>query len=406
MDQDSEQDARSVERLVVPRVGAVAASVDAKSVPWRVLDADGVEVEFARAWLQELWVCGYSPGTLRSYAFDLLGWLRFLDAVEVEWVAASREDVRDWVLWHRLRGNAQHDRAATDGRPPAGSVNVKTGKSYLGGSYSKSYINHMLSSVSGFYDFAVETGLGPLRNPVPKARRVLSADDGWVAGRPMARRAPYRQKIPSKAPRALSDELYDEVFSALRNTRDRALVAVAVGAGLRASELLSMQRGRLWADSFTAEVIPKGNHDGDRVVVPIPPPAFVWIARYLAERPVGPPDEPVWMTVQGLPRPLTYWALRQVLEGVNRVVGTNVTMHDLRHTFCMRLAADENMSMTDMQHLMRHVSISSTQTYLRPRMDDLVAKLQEHWNRPPAPAPTPATGYDPDDLRILFGGTL
>lgn len=373
-----------------------------------MLDADGMDVGFAGAWLQDLWVSGYSPGTLRSYAYDLLGWLRFLDAVQVEWTAASREDVRDWVLWHRVRGNSQRQRKDVEGRPPAGSVNVKTGKSYLSGSYSKAYINHMLSSVSGFYDFAVEAGMGPLRNPVPKARRVLSADNGWAAApaRVLPKRAPYRQKIPEKAPRALSDELYDEVFAALRSTRDRALIAVAVGAGLRASELLSMQRGRLWADSFTAEVTPKGNHDGDRVLVPIPPPAFVWIARYLAERPVGPPDEPVWMTVQGLPRPLTYWALRQVLERVNRVVGTNVTMHDLRHTFCMRLAADESMSMTDMQHLMRHVSISSTQTYLRPRMDDLVAKLQEHWNRPPAPAPMPATGYDPDDLRILFGGTL
>lgn len=404
MDSDPKRDPVRVELLIVPRVGAVVPAAAPGNVPWRVLDADGTEVEFAGAWLREMWASGYSSGTLRSYAYDLLGWLRFLDAVEVDWAAATREEVREWVLWHRVRGNDQRQRTGIDGRPAAGSVNVKTGKSYLSGSYSKSYINHMLSSVSGFYDFAVEAGIGPLRNPVPKARRVLSV--GTSSVRVLPKRAPYRQKIPTKTPRALSDELYDEVFSALRNTRDRALIAVAVGAGLRASELLSMQRGRLWADSFTAEVIPKGSHDGDRVVVPIPPPAFVWIARYLAERPPGPPDEPVWMTIQGLRRPLTYWALRQVLESVNRVVGTNVTMHDLRHTFCMRLAGDENMSMTDLQHLMRHVSLSSTQTYLRPRMDDLVAKLQEHWNRPPAPAPIPAAGYDPDDLRILFGGTL
>lgn len=393
--------------MVVPRVGSVAAGQIQDGQPWRLLDADGSEVGFISAWLRELWVSGYSPGTLRSYAFDLLSWLRFLDAVEVEWAAATREDVRDWVLWHRIRGNGQRFRTAEAGRPAAGTVNAKTGKSYLGGSYSRAYINHQLSVVSGFYDFAVEGGLGPLRNPVPKARRSLDAvtGNGHTGERPVTRRAPYRQRITSRTPRALSDSLYDEVFASLRNTRDRALVAVAVGAGLRASELLSMQRGRLRADAYTAEVIPKGGQ-GEWVLVPIPPPAFVWIARYLAERPPGPPDEPVWMTVRGQRRPLTYWALRQVLEAANQKVGTNVTMHDLRHTFCMRLAADEDMTATDLQHLMRHASLTTTQTYLRPRIDDMVTKLAEHWNRPPTPPPTPAAGYDPDDLKVLFGGSL
>jgi hypothetical protein len=36
-----------------------------------------------------------TPATLRSYAYDLLSWLRFLNAVEVAWTQATRWEVRD-----------------------------------------------------------------------------------------------------------------------------------------------------------------------------------------------------------------------------------------------------------------------------------------------------------------------
>ncbi len=64
------------------------------------------------------------------------------------------------------------------------------------------------------------------------------------------------------------------------------------------------------------------------------------------------------------------------------------------------------MTVADLQELMRHSSITTMQVYLRPQIEDLVDKLNQHWNRPPAPPPTPAAGYNPDDLRVLFGGEL
>lgn len=399
---------RAVEALAVPTVGAVVRGRKSGDLPWRLVDADGGDVDYAVRWLADLQTSDYSPATLRSYAFDLLSWLRFLAAVEVDWKQASRWEVRDWVRWHQIRRNDQRRRTIRDGanRPAAGSVNPKTNKPYLQDSYSRAYINHLLSSVSGFYEYALDADLGPLVNPVPKSRRDLTRADAHMdlmVPRTPTRRAPYRQKVPRRTPRALGDALFDEIFTQLKSTRDKALVATAVGSGMRASELLSMRRGWLHAGTQTAEVIPKGG-GGIPVMVPVPAPAFVWIARYLAERPAGPPTEPVWMTVQGTPpRPLTYWALRQVLERVNATIGTNVTLHDFRHTFCTRIAEDEQLTMTDLQALMRHASLTTTQIYLRPRMEDLVEKLEQHWNRPPAPPPTPAIGYNPADLRVLFG---
>jgi hypothetical protein len=52
---------------------------------------------------------------------------------------------------------------------------------------------------------------------------------------------------------------------------------------------------------------------------------------------------------------------------------------------------------------MRHAQLSTTQRYMTPRLDELIGKLQAHYQRP-APPLVPASGYDPDDLATVFGG--
>ena len=158
--------------LTVPRVGCVAVG-DAE-LPWVLLDADGSKVESARAWLIDLHASDYPHATLRSYAYDLLSWHRFLWALRVPWRQATRTEVRDWVRWQRQSPIVQRHRSTRDdaeaGRPAAGSVNARTGKPYLAEGRTAATINHALSTVSGFYGYAVEVGLGPLVNPVPRSR--------------------------------------------------------------------------------------------------------------------------------------------------------------------------------------------------------------------------------------------
>lgn len=94
--------------------------------------------------------------------------------------------------------------------------------------------------MSAFYTYALEAGLGPLRNPVPEAKQ--SATDALHSSG-VRRRAALRQKEPRRQPRDIPDSLLKKVISELTCERDRALVAVALGTGLRASELLSMTCG-------------------------------------------------------------------------------------------------------------------------------------------------------------------
>jgi integrase/recombinase XerC len=62
------------------------------------------------------------------------------------------------------------------------------------------------------------------------------------------------------------------------------------------------------------------------------------------------------------------------------------------------------MTLVDAQQVMRHRRITTTGGYLRPRIDEVVAKMHEHYQRPkPASQPLAGWQYDPDDLTEVFG---
>jgi integrase len=112
--------------------------------------------------------------------------------------------------------------------------------------------------------------------------------------------------------------------------RDRALLACFVSSGARAAELLGVRledidwaAGKIW-------VISKGTRAHEPV--PVSPEGLAYLAAYLDEAGLPAPGQPLWRTRRGEPRPLTYWALRQVMARANEVLGTNWTLHDLRHT--------------------------------------------------------------------------
>ena len=388
---------RDVGALRVPQLGRVVAD---GSGSWRLVGADGAVVKPVETFMAELLAGGCSAATCRSYCYDLMRWLRFLAAVEVSWQAAGREEVRDFVRWLRASANPARQRASgTDGRPPAGAVNAITGKAYLAAGYAPRTINHALSVLSAFYDYATGAGLA-LRNPVPKQR----------GGRPAHRspldpsrdpRAAYRQREPARQPRGLDESLLQRLFAVLTGDRDRAMVAVALSSGVRAGELLSMTRGGVDIGMGVLSVVPKGG-GGARIWVPVAPEALVLVGRYLASRTPGPLHEPLWLTLRPPDRPLTYMALRQVLERANRQLGTNITWHDLRHTFAHRLLADEDLSLTDVQSLLRHRNLSTVADYAATRLEELVSRLQAHHARSPVPAPTAAVGYDAGELAVLF----
>jgi integrase len=366
----------------------------------------GAPVEPVTQYLLELLASDCSPATVKSYVFGLLDWYRFLGRAYALWDRADRQHVRDYVLHLRSAQNPYRQRVRP-GSPPAGSVNARTGKPYLSEGYKPSTINHRLAVIRSFYTFHLHAGRGPLINPVPvETRTGRRRNAHHQPGQPWGAegRSPYRQREPSRVPRGISDALWAEIFHALRHHRDRAIVCLLVSAGARAEELLGMTGSDVDWGRQCVRLITKGTRNAEWVAAS--PEFFHWLARYLTERgPVASGDR-LWVKLRPPQRSLSYQALRAVLMRVNHRLGANLVLHDFRHTCALRLASDPRLAITDVQSHLRHQHLSSTETYVTARPEDVIRRVLSRGHVAETEAThtgAPRWTYEPQDLDVLLG---
>jgi integrase/recombinase XerD len=409
---------RDIGSIELPQWGRVMSADGV--VPWLVAGPDGVPVEPVRRFLTDFVARGNRPGSVRSYAYGLLRWWRWLRAVGVEWDKATPAEVRDLVLW--LRQAAKPRRAArTASAATAGGINPVTRKRHLGDAYEPRTIRHSNAVIRSFYDFWIEdAGGGPLINPVQLDRR------GSRGGRPNAHHNPLEPfrpegkircnpKIPGRRPREMPEERWRDLFAGLRSNRDRAILALAVSSAARAGELLAVRAADVDWGNQLVRVYRKGT--GAAQWLPASPDAFTWLRLYLAGLGIPlEPDDLVWQTLRrrdrgdGLKRqPMNYEALRAVFRRVNALLGSNWSMHDLRHTAALRMARDEALSLRDVQTILGHAHLSTTADVYLVEDEAMVigrvaSHLAEREARKTVPVPGAAPGYEPDDLAVLLGG--
>ena len=266
--------------------------------------------------------------------------------------------------------------------------------------------------IRSFYEYHREMHGRPLVNPFPKARGVdehLNAHHNPMRPfRRPSRRAVYQPKEPKPAPRSIPDQAFSELFAALDCNRDRALVAFYMSTGARASELLGVCQGLVVPEEQVISVVRKGSRALQRL--PASTDAFVWLRLYQQETrdlvPKG-PKEALWWTLRRPFRPLTYDATRMVFNKANTALGANWTLHDLRHSAAKRMVRDPDLTLADVQWVLGHAHITTTEIYTAPTPDEVIAHVLAHHERqrterarPPAP---PAPGYRPEVLATLFG---
>jgi integrase len=400
---------------VVPQCGSLEATGDLFA-PYRLVDATGVVIVAAASFFAELSACGRPSTTHRSYGMDLLRWFRFLWAVRVGWDEATRVEARDFCRWLQVADKPArpHWRYPGGGGPgvatalqKAGAPNEVTGKRSPGVGYDASTAAHSESVLRGFYDFHLEGGTGPMVNPFPMSRhrgvgRHHNPMDPFLG----QRSGRYRPKVVPRVPRCIPDGRFDELFARLGSHRDRALVAFWVSTGARAAELL----GATVADVDPGQQLITVLRKGTRVLQQLPasPDAFVWLRLYQAQLhglvPAG-RDQPLWWTLRKPLRALTYDAARVMFTRAAAGLGANWSLHDLRHTAAYRMARDPLVSLCDVQWVMGHAHLSTTQRYLNPLTQDVIeGVLAFHARRAePGPAAPPAAGYRPEALQVLFG---
>jgi integrase len=391
--------------LVVPFAGRLVATGE-RWEPYRLVDGDGVVVEAAGAYFGHLQAAGRSELTIRSYGLDVLRWFRFLWAAGVRWDWASRAEARDFCRWLAVAGKPArpHWRERRLGPEVPGPAS--------GQAYAPSVRAHCETVLRGFYDFHVEAGTGPLVNPFPldRSRGAGRAHAHHNPAEPFRRERSglYRPAVPSRIPRNVPDGEFGEIFAALGSHRDRALVAFYVSTGARASELLSATRGGVDPGRQLITVVRKGTRAVQQL--PASADAFVWLRLYQAEMdgllPRG-GGQPLWWTLRRPFRPLTYHAVHRMFERAGAAAGTDATLHSLRHTAAYRMAEDPALPLTDVQFVLGHALLTTTQLYLTPRKEEVIRRVLAHHGEQARqagrPGPAPAPGYRPETLDVLFG---
>jgi integrase/recombinase XerC len=256
--------------------------------------------------------------------------------------------------------------AAFLGGPRASAATGDQVRDYLASLHAQRHpatLGRKLASLRTFFRFAVRSGQ-------------IAADPS--AGIP-APRAPKRLPRPlavddcvaliERAPAPAADDPRGEE----RERRDRALVELLYGAGLRVSELSQLDVRDLDLERGDVRVLGKG---GVERVVPVPTEARRALAAYLAARVAGRAATlPLFTSLRvrgGAWHRLGVRDVRRVLRSRARAAGLSdrVHPHRLRHSYATHLL-DMGADLREIQELLGHASLATTEKYTAVSMDRL-----------------------------------
>jgi integrase/recombinase XerD len=190
---------------------------------------------------------------------------------------------------------------------------------------------------------------------------------GAVAGDPTADvdGPKFRRRLPD----VLSVHEIEQIISAVDTStelgiRDRAMIEMAYGAGLRVSELTSLELSNLFFEEGYIRCMGKGSKER---VVPVGEAAVDWTTRYRRDVRPGlaakaPSTDVLFLNARG--RPLSRMGFWKILQkAVTRAgVRDRVKPHTLRHSFATHML-EGGADLRVVQEMLGHADISTTQIY-------------------------------------------
>lgn len=175
-------------------------------------------------------------------------------------------------------------------------------------------------------------------------------------------------KIKRKLPQVLSVDEVDRLMEAPRvalpiGTRDRAMLELMYGTGIRVSELLSLMVDDINLTAGFLRCLGKGRKER---ILPVNQTAVEWVLRYLAKaRPVlvkNPLQKSLFLNARG--NPMSRQGFFKILAAyaVRAGIDKDITPHTLRHSFATHLL-ENGADLRAVQEMLGHADISTTQIY-------------------------------------------
>ncbi|WP_410013182.1 tyrosine recombinase XerC [Sodalis sp. C49] len=190
----------------------------------------------------------------------------------------------------------------------------------------------------------------------------------WLVGRGELKANPAKGVPAPRSGRHLPKNMdVDEVNRLLDiNTddplavRDRAMLELMYGDGLRLAELVNLDRGHIDLAAGEVWVVGKGNKERK---LPLGKTAIVWLEHWLALRErFAPVDNAVFVartgkriSMRNVQKRFAEWGVKQGLE-------SHVHPHKLRHSFATHML-ESSGNLRAVQELLGHANVSTTQIY-------------------------------------------
>ena len=189
--------------------------------------------------------------------------------------------------------------------------------------------------------------------------------EGYITDNPCDR--VESPKLGRYLPDVLSEEEIENIIGAVdtstwQGKRDRAILEVMYGCGLRVSETAGLKISSLFLDEGFIRIIGKG--DKERLT-PIGEMAADAIAAYLEERPVPAAksaDDLVFLNRFG--KPISRVSLFKIVKKYTLAAGITkeVSPHTFRHSFATHLI-EHGADLRVVQEMLGHENIATTEIY-------------------------------------------
>lgn len=184
-------------------------------------------------------------------------------------------------------------------------------------------------------------------------------------------------------PDVLSIEEIDRMIAQIdmsksESHRNRAIIEMLYGSGLRVSELVNLQLSNIYLQEGYMRITGKGSKQR---LVPISPVAIEWFAYWLQDRNALDikPEAADIAFVNRYGRQLTRAMIFTIIKRLAEAAGIqkNISPHTLRHSFATHLLQN-GADLRIIQQLLGHESISTTEIYTHVDIHDLREAILKH----------------------------
>lgn len=223
-----------------------------------------------------------------------------------------------------------------------------------------SAINRHVVILRNFYRAMVAMGqLEPARNPLAQFPKI---------------KAPRRKLPRILSPKEIRRLLVAPAADSVLGLRDRAILHLLYGTGIRAAECASLREHDVDLHEKIVRVRGKGGHER---TLPLNDTVIAALETYQAVRGAVTQTAPFFLTRQRrhLSRFLVYERVRTAARRA-RIKG-DVSPHRLRHTFATHLVR-AGVGLVTLRDLLGHRLITSTQLYLHVTAHDLREAAEKH----------------------------